>query len=123
MVSRKLQVGALVAFCFLSVVVALACQQATDRGVSSASFGSYSVTVSPGCQNSSSRSESYSDGKSSEMLSYEFKCGEVTVLIRRAELLVNGKSYGTLAEGDHITVENGEVLIKAKKVRGNAARL
>ena len=43
---------------------------------------------------------------------YEFiPCRDAEVLIRGDELIVNGTSYGTLKEGDVITVDHGKVLI------------
>ncbi len=99
------------------------CQSATGRGVSAAAFDSYSITVNPGCQNSTGLSKTYSDGQSSEVLSYELRCGEISVLIRRGELMVNGKLYGALVKGDQIAVDDGKVFINAKEVQSNAPRL
>ena len=43
---------------------------------------------------------------------YEFMpCRDADVLIRADELIVNGTSYGTLKQGDVITVDHGKVLI------------
>lgn len=48
------------------------------------------------------------DGKPS----YRFApCRDAEVLIRGDELVVNGRSYGLIHEGDSITVDHGEVLI------------
>ena len=43
---------------------------------------------------------------------YQFTpCRDADVLIRGDELIVNGKSYGALKQGDVITVDHGRVLV------------
>lgn len=75
-------------------------------------LGTHHLSVRPNCQAASTHSESHTDEKGkTEILSYEYKCGDTTVLIRGDELTVNGKSYGSLKEGDSITVNNGAVAI------------
>jgi hypothetical protein len=122
MIFRRIQIGTLAVFCFLSLGSILACRS-TSPGVSSTSFNGYSIAVSPGCQNSKGHSESYSDGKNNEVLSYEFRCGGNIVLIRGSELIVNGASYGPLVKGAKVAVDNGKVLVNTKEVQGTASRL
>lgn len=80
-------------------------------------LGAHHVSVRPNCQDASTHSEAHTDenGKK-EILSYEYKCGDTTVLIRGNELTVNGKSYGSLKEGDSITVNNGAVAITSVRL-------
>ena len=43
---------------------------------------------------------------------YQFKpCRDADVLIRGDELIVNGRSYGTLKQVDSVTVDHGRVLV------------
>lgn len=49
---------------------------------------------------------------------YQFTpCRDADVLIRGDELIVNGKSYGSLKPADVITVDHGRVLINEKEMR------
>lgn len=78
-------------------------------------LGSHHVTVRPNCQNASTSSlyDSETDGSSS-IRYHEFKCDDTTVLIRGNLLSVNGRSYGTLNEGDKITVDYGKVRVNSE---------
>ena len=51
--------------------------------------------------------------KTSRIVSYEFACGDTRILIRDNTLTVNGKSYGTLNEGDRIAVDWGKVRVNS----------
>ena len=54
---------------------------------------------------------------------YEFMpCRDADVLIRGNELIVNGTSYGTLKEGDVITVDHGKVLINEQAALATSQR-
>ena len=103
----------------LVVVVSLllfssACIVVTD-GPSTAELGTHLVTVRPRCDLPSTTSHSLTeqDG-SSRITHYEFTCGDTTVLIRDNTLTVNGKSYGTLIEGDEIAIDYGKVRVNSK---------
>ena len=78
-------------------------------------LGSHLVSIRPYCDSSSSGSltESQKDG-TSRIVSYEFTCGETKVEIRDNTLTVNGKSYGTLNEGDRIAVDFGKVRVNSE---------
>jgi hypothetical protein len=42
-------------------------------------------------------------------------CRDAEILLRGVELSVNGKAYGTLKDGDTITVDHGRVLINERE--------
>ena len=46
---------------------------------------------------------------------YNLTCGDTAVIIRNEELLVNGKPYGKLGEGDAVHVEGGSVFVNGKR--------
>lgn len=83
-------------------------------------LGSHLVSIRPDCDHATSGSltQSQKDG-TSRVVSYEFTCGETTVVIRENLLTVNGKSYGTLNEGDHVAVDHGKVRVNLE-VRAEA---
>jgi hypothetical protein len=77
-------------------------------------FGSHHVTVLPACQNASTHSQrNYESDGTSKILFYEFKCGETTVRLDGNALTVNGKSYGSINEGDTISVHYGNVTVNS----------
>lgn len=73
------------------------------------------MSIRPQCDvpSTTSHSRTEVDG-SSRITHYEFKCGDTTVLIRDNTLTVNGKSYGTLSEGDQITIDFGKVRVNSE---------
>ena len=77
--------------------------------------GTQSVSVRPQCTSTSTRSHrrTEQDG-TSRVTHYEFKCGDTAILIRDNTLTVNGKSYGTLNEGDAIAIDYGKVRVNSK---------
>lgn len=49
---------------------------------------------------------------------YQFKpCQDADILIKGAELIVNGKAYGELKPEDEIVVDHGQVLINSKEAQ------
>ena len=78
-------------------------------------LGTHVVSIRPQCDapSTTSHSRTEEDG-SSRITHYEFKCGDTTVLIRDNTLTVNGKSYGTLSEGDQITIDFGKVRVNSE---------
>ena len=76
-----------------------------------AELGTHLVSVRPQCDGSHRRTEEDSRGR---ITFYEFKCGDTTVLIRDNTLTVNGKSYGTLSEGDQIAIDYGKVRVNSE---------
>lgn len=80
-----------------------------------AELGSHVVSIRPQCDipSTTSHRRDESDGIS-HITHYEFKCGETTVLIRDNTLTVNGKSYGTLVEGDQIAIDFGKVRVNSE---------
>lgn len=75
-------------------------------------LGTHKVSVSPRCTTKEINNR-FPDG--GEV--YNLTCGETTVTIRNEELLVNGKSYGRLAQGDAVHVESGSVFVNGKPAR------
>jgi hypothetical protein len=52
---------------------------------------------------------------------YKYTCGETIVTIKEEELMVNGKSYGKLAQAtDSVKVDGGKVLVNDKEVQAVA---
>lgn len=86
-----------------------------ERVASESRLGSHYVSISPACQNKSTRSRNHQekDG-SSRVLFYEFTCGDITVLIRDNMLSVNDKPYGLLNDGDTINIDYGKVRVNSK---------
>ena len=82
---------------------------------SRAEVGTHLVSVTPHCNATSTRSHRHveKDG-SSRITHYEFKCDDTMVLIRDNTLTVNGKSYGTLIEGDQIAIDYGKVRVNSE---------
>ena len=79
-------------------------------------LGAYHVSVIPNCQSASTNSHrQYEADGSSKILYYEFKCGDTTVLIRDSTLTVNGKSYGTLNQGDRVAINYGSVSVSSTR--------
>jgi hypothetical protein len=77
-------------------------------------LGSHHVSVVPGCQHASTHSyRQYESDGSSKILFYEFNCGDTSVRLDGNALYVNGKSYGTLNEGDTIVVNYGNVRVNS----------
>lgn len=82
---------------------------------SKAELGTHLVTVRPHCNGPSTTSHRlFEKDGSSRITHYEFKCGDTTVLIRDNTLTVNGKSYGTLIEGDQIAIDYGKVRVNSE---------
>ena len=78
-------------------------------------LGSHHVSVRPQCDNKSTTAHRrFEEDGTSRITHYEFTCGDVTVLIRDNTLTVNGKSYGTLTEGDQIAIDYGKVRVNSK---------
>jgi hypothetical protein len=78
-------------------------------------LGSHAVSVRPVCNGSSTKSLTQSEGDgTTSVVHYEYTCGDTTVLIRGNTLSVNGKSYGTLNEGDWIAVDYGKVRVNSE---------
>ena len=80
-----------------------------------AELGTHVVSIRPQCDvpSTTSHSRTEVDG-TSRITHYEFKCGETTVVIRENTLTVNGKSYGTLSEGDQIAIDFGKVRVNSE---------
>jgi hypothetical protein len=77
-------------------------------------LGSHHIIVVPDCQDAATHSERHyeSDG-SSKVLFYEFTCGQTTMRLDGNALTVNGKSYGSLNEGDTIAVNYRSVRVNS----------
>ncbi len=78
-------------------------------------LGSHYVSVRPHCDTKSTTAHRrFEEDGSSRITHYEFTCGDVTVLIRDNLLTVNGKSYGTLTDGDQISIDHGNVRVNSE---------
>ena len=75
-------------------------------------LGSHLVSIRPACDTATTNSmtQTEPDG-TSRVVAYEFTCGDTKVEIRENTLTVNGKSYGTLDEGDLVAVDFGKVRV------------
>lgn len=73
-------------------------------------LGSHKVSVRPRCA-TKQISNRFPEGGAV----YNLTCGDTTVTIRNEELLVNGKSYGKLGEGDAVHVEGGAVFVNGER--------
>lgn len=73
-------------------------------------LGTHKVSVRPRCA-STQISNRFPEGGAV----YNLTCGDTAVTIRNEELLVNGKSYGKLDEGDAVHVEGGAVFVNGKR--------
>ncbi|HEX8636033.1 MAG TPA: ankyrin repeat domain-containing protein [Pyrinomonadaceae bacterium] len=71
-------------------------------------LGSHLVKVSPACWTN--------EGSSSEGGKHRFTCGDTTVVIDGEQLGVNGRSYGTLRQGDTVDVAQGKVRVNDKEI-------
>ena len=97
----------------LALVFGSACVR-INRVPRETDLGSHHVRVTPDCQSASTHSNRhYEKDGSSRIEFYEFKCGDVTILIRDNTLTVNGKPYGTLNENDIIAVNYGNVSVNS----------
>lgn len=77
-------------------------------------LGNHHVRVRPSCPSASTNPIRHSEKDGSRTIeSYEFKCGNYTVLIQGNGLSVNGKTYGTLNENDAIAVNFGAVMVNS----------
>lgn len=95
----------------LALVCSSACVR-SERVASEAALGSYHVSIRPTCQSMSTGSRTHSgQGGSSSIPEYELRCGDTTLTIKGSALSVNGKSYGTLSEGDRIAIDFGKVRV------------
>ena len=109
----------LVVVSLFSVVFSAACIRFNEVPTGT-NLGSYHVKVRPQCNSLSTTSENRTEEDGSERALYhELTCGDTTVLIRDNTLTVNGKSYGTLTEGDEIAIDHGKVRVNSK-VRAEA---
>lgn len=80
-----------------------------------AELGTHLISIRPQCEvpSTTAHRRSEQDG-SSHITHYEFKCGDTAVLIRDNTLTVNGKSYGSLGEGDQIAIDFGKVRVNSE---------
>ena len=85
-----------------------------NRTSREADLGSHHVTVLPYCQHASTHSQrNYESDGTSKILFYEFTCGDTTVRLDGNALTVNGKSYGSVNEGDEIAINYGYVRVNS----------
>lgn len=96
-------------------LVALLDKQRSMPGINQGSsrLGSHLVKVSPACWTNES--------SSSEGAKHSFSCGDTTVVIDGEQLLVNGRSYGMLKQGDTVDVERGKVRVNATEIAASQA--
>ena len=105
----------LVVFLLLLLVSGSACRPRFYHMPTEKKLGTHQVSIRPYCDGPSSTSlAQYEKEGTSTIVSFEFTCGDTTVLIRGNMLSVNGKSYGTLNQGDRIAVDYGKVRVNSE---------
>ena len=78
-------------------------------------LGTYHLSVRPQCDFTSTTTHSRSEPDGTTRVThYELTCGNVTVLVGDNLLSVNGKSYGTLIDGDQISIDHGKVRVNSE---------
>jgi hypothetical protein len=97
---------ALSLFCVLALS---ACGAHHDTG-DALPLGTHKVSVRPYCVSKQIHNDEDTGGRT-----YNLTCGDTKVTIRNEELIVNGKSYGRLSEGDSIHVEDEKVFVNGKQ--------
>jgi hypothetical protein len=80
--------------------------QSTPFPETTGEVGGYPVTVRPGAAYST---------KSAEVGKHTITVGPTVITVEEGSLAVNGESYGKLAKGDTITVEQGRVIVSGKE--------
>jgi ABC-type uncharacterized transport system auxiliary subunit len=95
----------------------LAACAAPDDAADTIPLGSHRVTVRPDCV-----SKQISNRFPGKEAIYNLTCGRTQVTIKNEELLVNGKSYGMLREGDAVRVEGEEVFVNGSRVQEVASQ-
>ena len=78
-------------------------------------MGTHHVVVKPSSTFTSSSSSSGGDEKT-----YQFSCGEISVIIQNEELIVNNVQYGTLKAGEAVLIDNGKVSVADQERQGTA---
>ena len=111
----KSHMRSLAVLALLLLLSGFGCRARFHRTPTEKRLGTYRVSVRPYCNDSISNSldDVEHDGRS-RIVSHEFICGDTTVLIRGNMLSVNGKSYGTLDQGDWIAVDYGKVRVNSE---------
>ena len=78
-------------------------------------LGTHSVSVRPQCEvTSTTANRQIEPDGTSRIAHYEFTCDNTAILIRDKTLTVNGKSYGTLNDGDEIAIDYGKVRVNSE---------
>ena len=86
-----------------------------NREPSTADLGTHLVSVTPRCDSPTTTVHYRSEEDGSNRIShYEFTCGNTMILIRDNILIVNGKSYGTLTQGDQIAIDYDKVRVNSR---------
>jgi len=78
-------------------------------------LGTHKVSVRPRCVTTRINNRFPAGGAI-----YNLNCGDTAVMIRNEELVINGKSYGRLSEGDAVHIEGGSVFIDGKQIEERA---
>ena len=78
-------------------------------------LGTYHLSIRPQCNSTSTttHSQAEEDG-TTRVTHYEFRCGDVSVLIRDNTLTIDGKSYGKLTDGDQISINYDKVRVNSE---------
>lgn len=108
----------LLSLCFIAL--SAGCHHAASTLVNHGQdvINGHRVTITPCLQ---STNETLRD-KSPEDSLHTMKCGETEVIINNEELIVNGKTYGTLKAGAAVAVDHGKVLVDSTETREVASR-
>ncbi len=78
-----------------------------------AKLGTHSVVVKPGTLVKTTSSSSLG-----AETTHRFTCGDVKVVIRNEEFIVNDKTYGLLSPSDAVLVDRGRVYVENRPVEG-----
>jgi hypothetical protein len=79
-----------------------------------ATVGSHTIVVTDCYRTRVERPRQLQDSAEGKPTYYFTPCRDADIVIRGDELVVNGKSYGRLNQGDAVTVDHGKVLINER---------
>lgn len=114
---------AAVFLCLSLVVVFQGCGAFRVHNQDKSVLGAHQVVVTPcGWKLEDKFSGTVKDEQTGKSY-YKYSCGETVVTIKDEELIVNGRSYGRLAnETDSVKVDRDRVLINGKEIQEVASR-
>jgi hypothetical protein len=110
--------------CLCTLLLSAACGRSNNLLLSrvEAKVGGHTVAVTDCYRTSVPRAEQISESANDKPVYRWGPCRDADILIRGDELVVNGRMYGRLKDGDEIVVDHGKVLINEEEARGVASR-